>query len=167
MKNILMILFVVAIAMTSCKNDNQDLSNSFDKLQKESDSLVQTHMALKVSHMEQMSSHSTISEKLNNAPLADSIWLETLATQQVVLKNHEAQIQKHEQVLAGHQELKANFNNLTTEEMQAQIDAIDAELKEMKKEQSTLLNEYETLGHELLQIREEYKKQEMTARMKQ
>lgn len=164
MKNILMILVVAAVAMTSCKNETQNLSNSFDNLQKESDSLLQVHMTLKAAHAEHMSNNMALTERLSGIALEDSTWLETLAKQQVVLKNHDAQFQKHEQLLSGHQELKANFNSLTPEEMQAQIDAMESDLNEIDSDQSTLSNEHEALNDELAKIREKLSKQQTASR---
>ncbi|MEX0995917.1 MAG: hypothetical protein WDZ45_02575 [Flavobacteriaceae bacterium] len=167
MRNILMILVVVAIAMTSCDNDKQVLSNSFDSLQKESDSLLQAHTALKNSHSTNMSAYTATTETMAGKTFQDSTLLATLAAQEVVLKNHDAQIAKVEQLLNGHQELKANFPNLTPEEMQAQIDAMTADLEEIKTTQITLSEANVTLGQELAQINEEFKKQELTAEVKQ
>jgi chromosome segregation ATPase len=167
MRNILMILVVVAIAMTSCNNDKQNLSNSFDNLQKESDSLLQVHTALKNHHNMHMDAYASVNERLAGVALQDSSVLETLASQQVVLKSHEADIQKAEQLFAGHSELKANFSNLTPEEMQAQIDAMTADLEEIKNAQSTLSAEHEELSNEIAQIEETFKKQELTAEVKQ
>jgi len=167
MRNILMILVVVAIAMTSCNNDKQVLSTSFDNLQKESDSLLQVHTALKNSHTTNMSAYTTVSENMTGKTFQDSTLLATLATQEVVLKNHDAQIIKVEALLNGHQELKANFNNLTPEEMQAQIDVMTADLEDIKNTQTTMQGEHEKLGQDLAQVNEEFKKQELTAEAKQ
>tara|TARA_R110002072_G_scaffold236749_5_gene394316 strand:+ start:1553 stop:2065 length:513 start_codon:yes stop_codon:yes gene_type:complete len=162
-----MILVVVAIAMTSCNNDKQVLSNSFDSLQKESDSLLQVHTALKSSHSTNMSAYVATSEIMDGKTFQDSALLANLVSQEVVLKNHDAQIAKMEQLLNGHQELKATFPNLTPEEMQAQIDVMTAELEEIKTTQITLSEEHVTLGQQLAQINEEFKKQELTAEVKQ
>ncbi|MCR9182124.1 MAG: hypothetical protein NXH73_04285 [Flavobacteriaceae bacterium] len=167
MRNILMILVVVAIAMTSCNNDKQVLSNSFDSLQKESDSLLLVHTALKTSHSTNMSAYAATSEIMAGKTFQDSALLANLAAQEVVLKNHDAQIAKMEQLLNGHQELKATFPNLTPEEMQAQIDAMTAELEDVKTTQNSLRDENETLGEQLAQIEAEFKKQELTAEVKQ
>lgn len=168
MRNILMILVVVAIAMTSCNNDKNELSTSFDNLQKESDSLLQVHTALKNHHKLHMDAYVSVNERLTGVTLEDSSWLETLASHQVVLKSHEAEIVKAEQLFTGHSELKANFNNLTTpEEMQAQIDAMTADLEAIKNAQSTLSADHEKLGSELAQIEEAFKKQELTAQVKE
>ncbi|WP_339611293.1 hypothetical protein [uncultured Planktosalinus sp.] len=167
MRNILMILVVVVTAMTSCNNDKQVLSNSFDTLQKESDSLLQVHTALKSSHSNHLNNYTAITENMAGMTLQDSSWLETLATQQVILKNHEAQIQKVELMLNGHQELKANFPNLTTEEMQAQIDVMTTDLEEIKKSQTELTAEHQNLEQQLAQISEGLKKQTLTAEAKQ
>lgn len=167
MKNILMILVIVAVAMTSCNNDKQVLSSSFDELQKESDSLHQMHTALKTHHAKHTEAYTALAERLKDKPLQDSTWLETLASQEVMLKNHEAEIQKVEQVLEGHKELKANFSTLTTEEMQAQIDAMRTDLEEIRNAQSNLSADHETLNNELAQIEEGFKKQELTAKSKQ
>ena len=167
MRNILMILVVVAIAMTSCNNDKQVLSNSFDSLQKESDSLLQVHTALKTSHSTNMTTYAATSEKMAGKKLQDSTLLAALATQEVLLKNHDAQIAKVEQMLNGHLELKANFPNLTPEEMQVQIDAMTAELEEIKTTQNLLSGENENLGLQLAQIEAELKKQELTAEVEE
>lgn len=167
MRNILMILVVVAIAMTSCNNDKQNLSNSFDNLQKESESLLQVHTALKNHHNMHMDAYTSVNERLTGVTLQDSSVLETLASQQVVLKSHEAEIQKAEQLFAGHSELKANFSNLTPEEMQAQIDEMTADLEEIKNAQSTLSADHEELSSEIAQIEETFKKQELTAEVQE
>ena len=162
-----MILAVVAIAMTSCNDDKQVMSNSFDTLQKESDSLLQVHTALKNNHITNMSAYTATTENMAGKTFQDSTLLVTLATQEVVLKNHDAQIVKVDQLLNGHQELKANFPNLTPEEMQAQIDAMTADLEEIKSTQNTLRDENEKLGQDLAQVNEEFKKQELTAEVKE
>ncbi len=167
MRNILMILVVVAIAMTSCNNDKQTLSTSFDNLQKESDSLLQVHTTLKNHHSMHMNAYTALTERMTGATLQDSSWLETLANQEVVLKNHEAEIQKVEQLLTGHNELKANFGTMTVEEMQAQIDAMAADHEEIKNAQSNLATDHEKLTSELAQIEEGFKKQELSAEVKQ
>src|SRR5690606_4867889 len=109
MRTILMILVVAAIAMTSCNNDRQNLSDSFDKLQKESDSLLQNHNALRSHHQMHAASHASLSERMAGVALVDSSWLETLANHEVLLKSHEAEFQKVEQLFEGHRELKTNF----------------------------------------------------------
>tara|TARA_R110000850_G_scaffold150497_1_gene273311 strand:+ start:229109 stop:229612 length:504 start_codon:yes stop_codon:yes gene_type:complete len=167
MRNILMILVIVAIAMTSCNNDKQNLSNSFDNLQKESDSLLQVHTALKNHHTMHMEAYTAITERMTGATLQDSTWLETLAGQQVVLKNHEAEIEKAEQLFSGHSELKANFTNLTPEEMQAQIDEMTTDLEEIKTAQNSLSADHEKLSNEIAQIEEGFKKQELTAEVQE
>lgn len=166
MRNILMILVIVAAAMTSCNNDKQTLSTSFDNLQKESDSLLQVHTALKNRHKLHMDAYASVNERLTGVSLEDSSWLETLASQQVVLKSHEAEIQKVEQLFKELSELRANFNNLTPEEMQAQIDEMTADLEAIKNAQSTLSADHQKLGSELAQIDEGLKKQEETAKLK-
>lgn len=167
MRNILMILVVVAIAMTSCNNDKQVLSDSFDNLQKESDSLLLVHTALKNSHSTNMSAYTAITESMAGKTFQDSTLLETLAAQEVVLKNHDVQIVKVDALLNGHQELKATFPTLTPEEMQVQIDAMTASLEEIKTTQNELSGNNEQLGVQLAQISEEFKKQELTAQVKQ
>lgn len=167
MRNILMIFVVVAIAMTSCNNDNQNLSTSFDNLQKESDSLLQVHTTLKNHHSMHMDAYAALTERMAGVSLQDSTWLVTLANQEVVFKNHEAEIQKVEQLLTGHNELKANFGTLTAEEMQAQIDAMAADHQEIKNAQSILTTDHEKLANELAQIEGDFKKQELSAKMKQ
>jgi chromosome segregation ATPase len=167
MKNILMILALVAIAMTSCDNDRQNLSNSFDELQKESAELLQKHTALKNHHNMHKDAFTSVNQRLAGKTLQDSTWLETLANQEVVLKSHEAEIQKVEQLFAGHNELKAKFDKLTVEEMQVQIDAMEDDLEEIKSAQSTLKNDHDKLGKQLAQIEEDFKKQELTAKSKQ
>ncbi len=162
-----MILVIVAVAMTSCNNDKQVLSSSFDELQKESDSLHQMHTTLKNHHAKHTQAYTALAERLKGSPLQDSTWLETLASQEVMLKSHEAEIQKVEQLLEGHKELKANFSGLTTEEMQAQIDAMRTDLEEIRNSQSNLSADHEALNNELVQIEEGFKKQELTAEAKQ
>lgn len=162
-----MILVVVALAMTSCNNEKQELSKSFDNLQKESEELLQVHTALKDHHNMHKDAFTSVNQRLAGKTLQDSTWLETLANQEVVLKTHEAEIQKVEQLFAGHSELKTNFNDLTVEEMRAQIEAMEDDLEEIKSAQSTLKNDHEKLGKQLAQIEEDFKKQELTAESKQ
>lgn len=167
MKNILMILVLVAVALTSCDNDKQKLSTSFDNLQKESDSLQQVHAALKNHHNMHLASYATVTERMAGATLKDSTWLETLASQQVMLKNHEAEMQKVEQLFAGHSELKANFSSLTPEEMQAQIDAMSNDLDEIKKAQNSMSSDHEKLGNDLAKIEEDFTKDQTSSRENQ
>jgi chromosome segregation ATPase len=157
MRTILMILVVAAIAMTSCDNDTQNLSDSFDKLQRESDSLLQNHNALKSHHDMHIASHASLNERMAGVALQDSSWLETLANHEVVLKAHEAEFQKVEQLFAGHIELKNNFTNLSTEEKQAQIDAMSNDLNEIKDLQKGLESDHEKLDEELNRIAEDFR----------
>jgi chromosome segregation ATPase len=167
MKTILMIFVVAAIAMTSCDNDRQNLSDSFDKLQRESDSLLQNHNALKSHHDMHVASHASVNERMAGATLQDSSWLETLANHEVVLRGHEAEIQKVEQLFEGHRELKANFGNLTTEEKQAQIDAMSNDLNEIKDVQKGLESDHEKLDEELNRIAEEFRTKQPATREEQ
>src|SRR5690606_25681074 len=167
MRNILMILVIVAIAITSCNNDKQNLSTSFDNLQKESDSLLQVHSKLKNHHNMHKDAYKGLTERMAGATLQDSSWLEILANQEVLLKSHEAEVLKIEQLLTGHSEVKAGFQALTVEEMQAQIDAMTADLEEIKNSQSMLSADHEKLAKEISQIEEGFKKQELNANIKQ
>jgi chromosome segregation ATPase len=166
MRTILMILFVAAFAMTSCENDRQKLSDSFDKLQKESDSLFQNHNALKSHHEMHIASHVSVIERMSGLKLKDSTWMEKLAKQEAVLKSHEAEFQKVEQLFAGHNELKSNFPNLSTEEKQAQIDVMSDDLDEIKEIQNNLKSDHQKLDEELSGIEGEIRKKQTASREK-
>lgn len=167
MKNILMILVVAAVALTSCDNDKQKLSDSFDKLQRESDSLLQNHNALKSHHERHSASHASISERMTGVALEDSSWLETLSNHKVVLKGHEAEFQKVEQLFEGHRELRNSFGSLSTEEKQAQIDAMSNDHDEIKDIQNTLSSDHERLDSELSDIDEDFRNQQTANRERQ
>ncbi len=167
MRTIIMILFVAAFAMTSCENDRQKLSDSFDKLQKESDSLLQKHNDLKSHHEMHAASFVSLSERMAGVALEDSSWLEKLANHEVILKGHEAEFQKVEQLFAGHRELKTNFPNLTTEEKQSQIDAMSNDLDEIKDTQNSLESDHDKLDKELTKIEEDLRKKQTASRERQ
>lgn len=167
MKNILMIFVVAAIAMTSCDNDRQNLSDSFDKLQRESDSLQQNHNALKSHHEMHSASHASVNERMTGVALEDSSWLETLSNHKVVLKSHEAEFQKVEQLFEGHRELKTNFGSLNTDEKQAQVDAMSNDLDEIRDIQNSLKSDHDRLDSELSDIEEGFRNQRTASRERQ
>ncbi len=148
MKNILMILAVVAISFTACDDQTKNLSEKFEDLQKESDSINQAHSALMAQHEQFKADHAAISQQLMGRELEDSTWLEDLARHEVVLKNHEAQMAKHDELIRGHQELRNTFSSLTAEQMEEQISM-------MRDNHDAIMNDHETMRDDHEQIRDE------------
>ncbi len=157
MKNLIMILSVMAIAFYGCEDKKKDLATQYDKLMEENDSIEIMHSQHKMMHEQMMGRHKEMSQQLMSGKIKDSSQLEELATNEVIFEKHSAMLNSHEELLNSHKTLKDGFDGKSEIEIEAQID-------EMKKNHERILDEHESMKDEhdkMMRLHEDMMKQRM------
>lgn len=152
MKNIGIVLTLVASIFISCNDDKKTFTDLYDNLIQESDSLKQIHMKFEEANQEMAKKHQNLMHRLDTMQIQDSNFPTKMVEHDVILKRHESLLAGHQRLIQGHKELRSNFGNLTTEQMEAQISVmkdnhkkIKEDYKNMRQDHDRLIREHEDL----------------------
>ena len=145
-------LFVLLILIVGCENDNKELSEKFEKLQSQRDSISQVHSNFKSTHDEMLEKFQDFNQKLGSMNIQDSTIFDDVAKHGTILEQHDAIIKSHDEIFEAHKEMKTSFDESSEAEKKTQIDEMIAthnklmeEHKEMEEDHSMMEKEHEDI----------------------
>ncbi|MDN3492473.1 hypothetical protein [Winogradskyella bathintestinalis] len=154
MKKISILLFTAALIFISCDDNKKNMTNQFDILMKESDSIEVAHTKFADTHKQMVNEHNAFSEELNGMELQDSTILDDVAKHGVMLERHDAILMSHNEIMKSHSNLRAKFDNLSDVEKTAKIEEMEKGHDKMMREHATMKDEHDAMKTDYNTIRE-------------
>lgn len=153
MKKSNLVIFLLALVIIGCNDEEKDFAEQYDELMKENDRIEQVHRNFQNSREELIRNHQEVMKQMETMAIEDSTIIEDMAQHDVILKKHEGMLAGHEQMLQGHKELKQNFGNLSTDQIKAQIIEMENVQERIKQDQNTMREEHDRLIEDHQKIR--------------
>ncbi|MCG9970781.1 hypothetical protein [Christiangramia crocea] len=141
-------LFVLLILIVGCENNNKELSEKFEKLQSQRDSISQVHSKFKSIHDEMLKKFQNFNQKLGSMDVQDSTIFEDVAKHSTILEQHDAIIKSHDEILEGHKEMKTSFDEKSEAEKKTQIEEMIATHKKLMEEHKAMEEDHSTMEKE-------------------
>jgi len=141
-------LFALLILITGCDNNNKELSEKFDKLQSQRDSISQIHSNFKATHDDMLKKFQNLNQELESMEIQDSTVFDDIAKHSTLLEQHDAIIKSHDEIMKAHKEMKTSFDEKSEAEKKSQIEEMVTTHKKLMDEHSTMDEDHSKMKKE-------------------
>lgn len=141
-------LFALLVLIVGCENNNKELSEKFDKIQSQRDSISQVHSEFKSTHDEMLKKFQNLNEKLASMEVQDSTVFDDVAKHGTILEQHDAIIKSHDEIIEAHEKMKTSFEEKSEAEKTSQIEEMIANHKKMMEEHQAMEEDHSTMEKE-------------------